>query len=396
MLNRSNPGARRAGPANPDPRRRALLGALAAAPWIGLAASLPGCGGGGGATTSTPAATSSTPPTPGVSAAATRTWKMGFSGDPPLPTAESLMAGIEQWRKRAEFAVMKPDLPWAELLAGVPAQELVQRDTVPLADYYRSKGLQIVYMADVGNGLSRSEEAPGLRSLNRSITELPVQQAFRDHVLAVSRWVKPNAIGLALETNLTRACAPAALYSAIRATANAAAADLRAAGSTATLLTSVQVETAWGKLAGDGSFNGIVTDLADFPFIQQIGLSSYPYFAFSQPEDMPADYYSRVVASSGLRAIVVEGGWTSTTVDTHVSSPDLQARYITRQAKLLDSIAALGVAQSIYADPVLSSLPQPLPDNLGLFAHVGLADGDFKAKPALAAWDALFERPWSG
>jgi hypothetical protein len=395
MLNRSNPGAWHASPANPDPRRRALLGALAAWPWMGLAGSLAGCGGGGGGGAAMSNATA-TPPTPSVSAAATRTWKMGFSGDPPLPTLDSLMAGIEQWRKRAEFAVMKPDLPWAELLAGVPARELVQGDVVALADYYRAKSLPVYFMVEPADGLSRSQEAPALRAANRSLVEEPVQRLYRDYVLAVADLVRPDVIGLALETNLIRTSAPAPLYAAIRIAANAAAGDLRAAGSTAMLLTSVQVEKAWGKIAGSGSFEGIATDLADFPFIRRLGLSSYPYFAFSQPEDMPSDYYSRVVSGSGLQAIVVEGGWTSTTVDTHVSSPDVQARYITRQATFLDSIAALGVAQSIYADPVLSSLPQPLPDNLGLFAHVGLTDGDFNAKPALAAWDALFARTLHG
>jgi hypothetical protein len=111
---------------------------------------------------------------------------------------------------------------------------------------------------------------------------------------------------------------------------------------------------------------------------------------------MPADYYSRVVAGSGLRAMVVEGGWTSASVDSYVSSPEIQARYITRQAQLLDSIAAVGVAQSLYADPVLSALPQPLPTNLALFAHLGLTDSNFNGKPALASWDALFARTMTG
>jgi hypothetical protein len=306
------------------------------------------------------------------------------------------MAGVDQWRRRADFALMKPDLPWTELLAGVPATDLVRRDIVPLADYYRSKSLQVLIMVEPADGLSRSEDAPALRALQRSIVEAPVQRLYRDYVLAVSNQARPDALGLALETNLIRAAAPPALYNAIRTAANAAAAELHAAGSTATLLTSVLVENAWGKVAGFGSFDGIARDLADFPFIQQIGLSSYPYFAYSQPEDIPVDYYSRVVAGSGLRAMVVEGGWTSASVDSYISSPEIQARYITRQAQLLDSIAAVGVAQSLYADPVLSALPQPLPTNLALFAHLGLTDSNFNAKPALASWDALFARTMTG
>jgi hypothetical protein len=48
--------------------------------------------------------------------------------------------------------------------------------------------------------------------------------------------------------------------------------------------------------------------------------------------------------------------------------------------------------QLLYADLNLSAWPQPQPANLALFAHIGLTDASFGAKPALAAWDALFAR----
>jgi hypothetical protein len=79
---------------------------------------------------------------------------------------------------------------------------------------------------------------------------------------------------LAAETNLVRAAAPPALYAALVRTADDAAADLRAAGVSATLLHSVQVETA----------------------------------------------------------------------------PEMQARCVTRHAQLLDSVAARGLIQLVYAD----------------------------------------------
>ena len=402
------------------PRRRLLLAVLAASP---VAALLAGCGGGGGSSeaarsvgsaadaggstaatgtatstttsTSTAQALGNTPPTQPSSTpvAATRTWKMGFAGSPPRPTVESLLAGIGQWRPRAELAVMHDDLPWADLLAGVPARTLVARDRQPLADHYRSLGLQTIFMVDPSNGLSRGEDARALRALGRSMVEPAVQQLYRDYALAVASLLKPDVLGLVSESNLIRAAAPAALYTAIAAAASAAAADLRAAGSTAKLLVSVQVETAWGQVAGRGRFEGITRDLADFPFMQRLGLSSYPFLVFRQPEDIPDDHYRRVVAGSGLRTVVVESGWSSIGSATRSSSPELQARYIARHASLLDSVAALGVAQLLFADPDLTLLPQPLPDNLPQFMTLGLADGDFNAKPALARWDALFARP---
>jgi len=74
------------------------------------------------------------------------------------------------------------------------------------------------------------------------------------------------------------------------------------------------------------------------------------------------------------------------------SSPEMQRRYIERHAQLLDSVAARAVVQTLDADLDLSSFPPPIAANLPLFISIGLADSDLMAKPALAAWDALFAR----
>jgi hypothetical protein len=97
---------------------------------------------------------------------------------------------------------------------------------------------------------------------------------------------------------------------------------------------SVQVETAWGVLGGTGPYAGVERDFTDFPFVQLLGLFSYPYFSFARAEDLPTHYYSRLLNSRTL----------------------------------------------------------PVPPNLALFTHIGLTDSDFQAKPALAARDALFAR----
>ncbi len=211
-------------------------------------------------------------------------------------------------------------------------------------------------------------------------------------MLAVARKLNPDYLGLVAETNLIRVAAPAALYSAVVQASNDAAADLRAAGFTAPLLESVQVETAWGLLGNGGAYQGVEQDFTDFPFTQVLGFSSYPYFAFAQPEDMPADYYSRLLNGRTRPVMIVEGGWTSAAVGSVQSSPDLQARYVTRHATLLDSVAARGVIQLEFADIDLSTVPPPVPANLPLFALIGFTDSNFNPKPALAAWDALHAR----
>ena len=336
---------------------------------------------------SSPTPPPSTPPPP---LAPTRTWKMGFAGTPPRLDTATVLAGIDRWSTRAEIAAIHEELPWTDLLSGMSPDAILDRDKVQLVRYYRGKGLQLYFMADLTDGLSRGEEAPQLRALGRSLTEPAVQQVYRDYVAAVVRKLQPDYLGLAAETNLIRAAAPASLYAAMVQAANAAAADL-AGLTSAPLFVSVQVEVAWGTFTAS-PFAGVDTDFHDFPFTQILGLSSYPYFVFAQPEDLPDDYYSRLLAGRSLPAMVVEGGWTSATAGSVTSTPATQARYITRHAQLLDSIDARGVVQLLFADLDLATFPPPIPANLPLFINIGLTDSDFGAKPALAAWDALFAR----
>jgi len=355
-------------------RFRALFACLAALFLLCIA----GCGGGHSS-----------------SSTATRTWQLGFSPVPPRLTTQAVLGGIDLWSQRAEIAAIHEELPWTDLLGGVlTPDDILDRDKVQLVNYMRGKGLKLYFMGELTDGLSRGEEAPQLRALGRSIKEPAVQQAYRDYVLAVARKLRPEIIGLVAETNLIRAAATdPLLYPAVVQAANAAASDLRAAGNTATLLYSVQVETAWGKLnPAAPTYVGVEQDFADFPFAQTLGLSSYPYFGFAQPEDIPANYYSRLLNGRSMPTMVVEGGWTSAAAGSIQSSPQIQARYIARHAQLLDMVGARGLIQLLFADIDLATFPQPYPPNLPLFVNIGLTDSNFAAKPALGAWDELHAR----
>jgi hypothetical protein len=326
---------------------------------------------------------------------ATRTYRMGFSAIPPTTNQATAVASLDMWSKRADAAIMHVDVQWAAMLGGTSATAAARANALDLASYYRAHGLPIVLMLDVTNGLARDKEAPELVAAGRSITEPAIQRLYRDYVVAIVDVVRPISIGLAAETNLIRAAAPRPVYDAVVTMTNDAANDLRARGVTTPLYVSVQVETAWGRLAGSGSgtFVGIDDDLRDFPFIGALGLSSYPYLAgFATPEDIPTDYYGRIPGTRPLPLMVVEGGWASASVGALQSSPQLQARYIRRQSELLDAARANAVFQLTFTDLDVASIPQPPGSILPLFASLGMVDTQLRPKPALASWDSVFAR----
>ena len=333
---------------------------------------------------------------PVVPAGPLRTYRMGFSGIPPRADLDILVRSIQLWSQRADAAIISYEVPWDSLLTGVPAESIVVRELVGLANFYRGKGHEIWVYIDPANGLNRAGEADALVRRGRSITEPAIQQIFRKYAVAVDTILHPAHLGLALETNLIRLASSPALYGAIRQAVNGAAADVRSADPTVPLGVSVQVDAAWGRVTG-GGYVGVDTDFVDFPFIQELGLSSYPYLAgFADPDSLPSNYYSRLLEGRSVPAAVTEGGWTSASLGGIVSSPEIQRRYIVRQMALLESVNAVAVFQLTFTDLDLSGVVLPPGSILPLFARLGLVDSDLHPKPALSAWDAAFRRGRSG
>jgi len=323
-----------------------------------------------------------------------RGYRMGFSSIGPRLTIEDILHTVDLWTPRSDAAVLHVDVPWAALLDGGDAAAIARVDHLPLVELYRDRGLMVVVTVDATNGLAREEEAEALVALGRSITEPGVQAVHRDWVVAVAEVLEPDYLGLAAETNLVRLAAPAAVYNALAAMAGASAAAVRALPSPPELYVSVQVEVAWGRLGGPQGYQGIADDLADFPFVDAVGLSSYPYLGgFAEPDDLPDDYYGRVADEADLPVLVVEGGWPSVSAAGFAASPAEQAAYLRRHAELLQDAGAIAVLQLTFTDLDLDAWPEPVPEILTLFASLGLVTDDFAAKPALDVWDSLHSLP---
>ncbi len=315
---------------------------------------------------------------------------MGFSAIPPRANEADLLAALAMWTTRADAAIMHISPPWAALLAGTSATAAVNANELPLAQYYRAKHLQIVIMVDATDGLNRSAEAPELVQLGRSISEPAVQQVYRQFLIALETLIQPEYLGFAAETNLIRLVAPPTLYAALVQMVNAAANDPQLSASSSKRYVSVQVDAAWGRAGQTNVYQGVERDFTDFPFLQALGLSSYPYFVFADPEEIPLDYYSRLPNGRTLPLMAVEGGWTSGTAGVIVSSPEEQARYFRRHALMLDSARVKAVFQLTFTDLDVPSLNLPPGSILPLFAKSGLVDDQLRPKLALSVWDSLF------
>jgi hypothetical protein len=323
-----------------------------------------------------------------------RSYLMGFSAIPPRVDTTLLLPTLELAAQHSDVGLIQLSIPWSVLLDDTAAATEVRVVRLPLADYYRATGRPIIVALDITDGLNRAAEDPQLVAVGRSIADTAIQRLYREYVAAIDSILQPEWISLAAETNLVRALAPDSVYQAVVTMTNAAAAERVAAGSTTPLIVSVQVEYAWGMLGGEnGVFRGIAQDRADFPFIEGLGLSSYPYLGnFTDPDQLPIDYYERITRGAPLPMLVLEGGWTSASTDDFISSPETQARYIARHGQILDLVKAKAWLQITFTDLDIANIPLPPGSILPLFASNGLVTTELQPKPALSAWDSIFSR----
>jgi hypothetical protein len=327
-----------------------------------------------------------------------RSYKMGFQNSAPrYDDFDLFIASLELWTSRADAAIVSTEVPWDSLLAGKNPVTYVKNNYEGLVNYYRSKDFELWVYIDPQNGLDRTSDAVDLVAAGKSIADADMQALYRRFVFVMDSVLHPEHLGLALETNLIRTSASPAIYNGVVQAANDAAGEIQAVNSEVKLSVSVQVEHAWGKLIF-GPYEGIAQDLVDFPFVDELGLSSYPYFSWDTPGDIPADYYTRLTESTPLPVFVSEGGWSSESYSdafvSHISTPEEQRQYIIRHHQLLSSVQALAVFQLAFTDIDVEVLPPDVPESIAYFAFIGLVNADLEPKPSLAAWDTYYHFPY--
>jgi hypothetical protein len=325
----------------------------------------------------------------------TRTYRMGFATSAPQPVLNEIIQSLNTWTKHADAAIISTEPPWDSLLNGEDPIIYVTQNYSSLVNIYRSANLKLWIYIDPENGLARQKDSDPLIAVGKSIAQPNVQQVYARFVVVMDSILHPDHLGLALETNLVRLAAPDSIYQGVKQAANAAAAQVRAIDPKTTLSVSVQAEVAWGRLGGSTAYAGVATDYTDFPFIQELGISSYPYLGFNNPTDIPLNYYSQLTAGHMTPVFVSEGGWTSANINAFSvqSTPAQQQAYLRRQAQLLSQANAIGLFQLTFTDLSLSAWPAT--DSAGLvpFAFLGMVDSNFIPKPALATWDSLRGKP---
>ncbi len=324
-----------------------------------------------------------------------RTYRMGFATSAPQPNITEIIQSLNTWTTHADAAIISTEVPWDSLLNGEDAATYVTNNYVYLTGIYRKANLKLWVYIDPENGLARQKDSDPLVALGKSIAQQNIQQVYARFVVVMDSILHPDHLGLALETNLIRLAAPDSIYQGVKQATNAAAAKIKAMDPNTPLSVSIQAEVAWGKIGGSTAYIGVTQDFNDFPFIRELGISSYPYLSFTNPSDIPLNYYSQLTTGHTTPVFVSEGGWTSMNLPAQSvqSSPAQQQAYIRRQSQLLKQANAIGLFQLTFTDLSLDAWPATDAAELVPFAFLGMVDSNFIPKPALTTWDSLRGQP---
>ena len=369
-------------------RRLAALALLSFALLVAAACDAPAAQHAGSNTVVVPALSNDEPHT------LTRSFGMGFFVTPSIPTVPATVAFVPQVAKVTDYAMIQREVPWTRILAGDSFDKIIDDEYVQLVALLRGNGLKIVLLVDPLDGLDRTHEALEAQKNHKTLLDADTRATHAAWVKELVTRIKPDYIGLASEINTLGAHGNATLYADIKAMCNALAPQLRQASPSSRIFVSFQVEDAWQSGPFPKSDVDQFAMVRDFD-VDAVGISSYPGFVYSDPAQIPANYYQRFADAGGKPLLMAEGGWSSAGGPNF--TPQKESAYYARMFDLLDGVHAELVILLLFNDLNLADpswgLPADRQATLQNFANMGIVDTSGAPKPAYAVWQERFKRP---
>jgi hypothetical protein len=324
----------------------------------------------------------------------------GFFPSPPEVTTQSVMDTFKAIGQHGDVVLVQQNVPWADFAAGADAESQGLTDIRNQYILARQQGLDVIFVVDPLNGLNRREFAGLPEDWQASFANPQVRAAFTNFTLRVIREFHPRYLGLASEINTYQDTHPEdfpnylSLYQAVYALVKAEAPG-----------TQIFVTFQWEEL------NNLMASVArstpydvNWDQVEQFEpnldlwvISSYPFVVFQSGADIPAGYYTPLLARTSKPLAVAEGGYTSRPVGFAPGSEQDQVDYLNA---IHSQIGGDRLAFWIYLlinDFNLDSYARLMNqqgrggdvDTLGMFASVGLTEWDRTPKAALAVWDSF-------
>jgi hypothetical protein len=229
---------------------------------------------------------------------------------------------------------------------------------------------------------------PGVEVLV-DFTDATQVSTFAGDLAEYAASARPPLLGIGNEVNRIQEADPAAYREWVAALPGIVHA-IREASPATRIFVTFQYEFVRGAGALSGQARApqwdMVAEVA--PYLDVVVFTTYPYFDYAHPDDIPADYYRDAVQRLGVPVAFSEVGWPSGPLSVAPASPfggtpAEQRAFIERLPDLLEGVDPAFVMWVWAYD--IGEIVGPT------FATVGLSENDGTSKPALGAWSAFIE-----
>ena len=322
-----------------------------------------------------------------------RTFAMGLSAVPHLPTDDAYKQAFELAGKAGGVVLVQRAPPWSEFVPGGMISDRTRRLTRLEVDLAKKDRVKLFLAVDATDPTDRGRLA-GLPADMRGadFSDGRVRSAFISYAKYLALNYKPAYLALGVEVDMFfNRRGDAAFRNFQSLYFEAYDAVKQASPSTqvfptfqfedmqATLDTGTPTQPAWALV---NRFE---------PKIDAIAVTSFPSFAFRTPDRMPADYFATLKARFQKPLILASLGWSSTASDFGTDAGEAD------QARFLG--LALSQAESLQMSLVVWYLGQdvdpPVTPGFEPLAGAGLLRPDNSEKAAWSIWRTYVNRPYA-
>jgi hypothetical protein len=324
----------------------------------------------------------------------------GFFPSPPEASTQSVLDTYKAIGEHGDVVLLQQNIPWQDFLEGAEGESQAITDIHNQYVLAHRNGLEVIFVVDPLNGLNRRQFQGLPEGWEASFGNPDVRAAFKNFTLRILREFHPRSLGLASEINTYNDTHPEdfpnylSLYHETYALMKAEAPE-----------TQVFVTFQWEELNNliPGVTQGAPYEV-NWEQVEQFepnldlwAISSYPFVIYTSGAEIPADYYTPLLARTTKPLAVAEGGYSSEPVGPFSGDAQSQVDYL---EAIHDQIGGEQLRFWIYlvlSDFNLDSYTAALEgqgqevdiQSLGMFARIGLTTYERAPKAALATWDSF-------
>ena len=331
-------------------------------------------------------------PTPTALPGPSRSFDMGFSSLPSELPAESYGDSFELAASAGEVILIQRVPPWEALLGdSFPSDDVVQT-TQRETELAEEHGLELFVAIDPTDASEGRRQLAGLPEDRRGagFADEEVRRAFVQYAQFVALNYQPKYLALGVEINSYEAQNPEDFEQFVTLYHEAYAAVKELSPETLVFPT-FQLEELQGLLPADDPHPAQWRLIRQFqPNLDVLAVSTFPGLAFSNPDEIPANYYARL-ASYTIGPIAIAGMGYSSGPGRNGLNEGTETEQVSFLRRVLDDAEELRMALAIWfvgQDPTFTGETP-----LDLLQYVGLLRQDGEEKPAWLVWSGIASRP---